>query len=189
MRRPKRDRAMRCLMTVMLILCLVPSLAGGEQVVERQGWKVLTFDVPGMELRGAKDGRTMRATYAKRVGDSGEVKITIYIKSWMAIDTFEKTFRDEKDRARASGESRLRPQLEIPGASKVLSYTDSEPYDAEVIVLYSKDFRCQLSVTSSPDAESRAEMEPTYQQLAKTLRMGGLSPISPIRVEKDDEGK
>lgn len=186
MPRPK-PAAMRWLNIALLIGLLFTNAAFAEQVVERQGWKVLTFDVPGMELRGAKDGRTTRATYARKVGETGEVKINVSIKSWMAIDTFEKTFREEKERARASGETRLRPEIEIPGAGKVLSYTDSEPYDAEVIVLYTKDFRCQLSVTTTSDPESKAEMEPTYQQLAKTLRMGGLSPIAPIRVEKDSD--
>lgn len=171
-----------------LVLCLFSSAPiFAEQVVERQGWKVLTFDVPGMELRGSKDGGTTRATYARKVGETGEVKITIQIKSWLAIDTYEKKFREDKERARASGESRLRPQIEVPGASKVLSYTDTEPYDAEVIVLYTKDFRCQLAVTSSADKESKAEIEPTYQQLTETLRMGGLSPISPIRVESEKD--
>lgn len=169
---------------VALLLLSLSGLAWAEQIVERQGWKVLTFDVPGMELRGSKDGRITRATYAKKVGD-GEVKITVFIKSWLAIDSFESTFREEKTLARASGESRLRKDLQVPGASKVLTYSDSDPYDAEVIVLYTKDFRCQLSITSSSEPEARAEVEPTYQQLAKTLRMGGLSPISPIRVESE----
>jgi hypothetical protein len=66
----------------------------------------------------------------------------------------------------------------------VLAYTDTEPYDAEVIVLYSKDFRCQLTITSSRHPEARAAVEPIYQELAQSLRMGGLSPISPIRVER-----
>lgn len=157
-----------------------------EQIVDRQGWKVLSFDVPGMELRGSKDGRSTRATYAKKVGD-GEVKITVYIKSWMAIDTYEKTFREDRLRARASGESRLRPDIEVPGASKVLTYSSTNPYDAEVIVLYTKDFRCHLTITSSSDKQARAEVEPVYQQLAKTLSMRGLSPISPIRVESEKD--
>lgn len=174
-------------LTIFALFLLFSAPALAQQVVERQGWKVLTFDVPGMELRGSKDGRTTRATYSKKVGETGEIKITVHIKSWLAIDTYEKKFRDDKEGARASGESRLRPQIEVPGASKVLSYTATAPYDAEVIVLYTKDFRCQLSVTSTPDKESKAEVEPTYQQLAKSLRMGGLSPISPIRVESEKD--
>jgi hypothetical protein len=174
---------MRWLLCLMIVLCLAAA-SWGEQVVERQGWKVLTFDVPGMELLGQKDSRITRATYAKKVGD-GEVKITVYIKSWMAIDTFEATYRDEKIRARASGDSRLREAIEIPGASKVLTYSSTAPFEAEVIVLYSKDFRCQLTITGRKDG--LAEVEPTYQQLARTLKMGGLSPISPIRVESQSD--
>jgi hypothetical protein len=168
-----------------LFMLLLTAPLWAEQVVDRQGWKVLTFDVPGMELRGAKDGRSYRATYAKKVGE-GEIKITINIKNWMAIDSFETTFREERDLARASGESRLRETPEIPGAAKVLAYTASNPFDAEVIVLYSKDFRCQLSVTSTPDQEAKAEVEPTYQQLVQTLNLRGMSPISPIRVESKE---
>jgi hypothetical protein len=166
------------------VLILLAAPVSAEQVVERQGWRVLTFDVPGMELRGAKDGRVTRATYGKRVGE-GEIKIHAVIKSWMAIDTFESKYREDKNLARARGASRLRPEIEIPGATKVLTYSDTDPYEAEVIVLYSKDFRCQLTITSSADAAARAEVEPVYQQLVKTLRMGGLSPISPIRMESE----
>lgn len=174
-----------CYLIVVVQMCVV---AHAEQMVERQGWKVLSFDVPGMELRGSKDGRSTRATYAKKVGE-GEVKITVYIKSWMGIDLYEKTYREERTLARASGESRLRPDIEVPGAAKVLTYTSSNPYDAAVIVLYTKDFRCHLSVTSSADKQAKAEVEPVYEQLVKSLTMRGLSPISPIRVEskKDRE--
>ena len=181
--RAKRGR-MRWIWILLCLVTLSAPLWAQPTVVERQGWKVLTFDVPGMELRGAKDGRSFRATYAKVVGE-GEVKITINIKNWMAIDTFETTFREERDLARASGESRLREFPVIPGATKVLAYSGSNPYYAEVIVLYTKDFRCQLSVTASDHQEAKAEVEPTYQQLVKTLSMRGLSPISPVRVESD----
>lgn len=163
-----------------------PGLA--EQVVERQGWKVLSFDVPGMELRGRKESRLTRATYAKKVGE-GEVKIHVTLRSWMGIDTFEKTYREERTRARAAGSSRLRPDLTVPGASQAFAYSETEPYTAEIVVLYTKDFRCQLTVTSSSHPEARAALEPTFQQLLGTLTMRGLSPITPIRVESDSEAE
>ena len=175
---------MRWFRFLLVLALFTPALA--EQVVERQGWKVLSFDVPGMELLGAKDNRLTRATYAKQT-DDGEIKITVLIKSWMAIDTYETTFREEKEAARSSGEARLRPELQVPGAVKVLSYSQTAPYNAAVIILYSKDFRCQLSVTGGKGKEAEAEVESTYQQLAKTLTMRGLSPISPIRVESEND--
>ena len=166
-----------------LLFFLCPS-ASAEQVVERQGWRVLSFDVPGMELLGKKDGRVTRATYGKKVGND-DLKITVYIRSWLAIDKYEKTYREERTLARASGESRLREDFEIPGAGKVLSYTSSAPFEAEVIILYTKDFRCQLMVTGKGQAKS--EVEATYQELKKTLSMKGLSPITPIRVESSQD--
>lgn len=168
---------------LLLVLCgtmILPAV--GEVVVERQGWRVLSFDVPGMELVGKKDGKTTRATYAKKVGE-GEVKISVNIKTWLAIDTFEDTYREERTLLRASPHSRLQQEMEVPGAPKTLTYNSSDPYEAEVVVLYSKDFRCQLTVTSSKHPEAREAIGPTYQQLLATLKMGGLSPISPIRTE------
>ncbi len=156
--------------------------------MERQGWKVLSFDVPGMELRGTKDGRTTRATYGRKLENGeGEVKINVIIKSWLAIDTYESKFREEKTLARASGETRLRKDIDIPGASKVLCYTGTEPYDSEVVILFTKDFRCQLVVTTSPEATAKAQLEPTYQQLIATLNMRGINPIAPIRIESQSE--
>ena len=152
--------------------------------MERQGWRVLSFDVPGMELLGKKDGKITRATYRKKVGDD-DLKITVHIRSWMGIDKFEKTFREEKLYARASAETRLRPEFEVPGAGKVLAYSATAPYESEVIVLYSKDFRCQLVVTGK--GEARAEVEPTYKLLTETLSMKGISRISPIRVESSQD--
>lgn len=185
---------MRTFGLALLLVMLFPLTAWCDQVVERQGWKVLTFDVPGMELRGSKDGRTTRSTYAKKVGEGpGEVKINVTIKSWMAIDTYESKFREDKTLKRASGETRLREDIDIPGATKVLSYTGTAPYDSEVVVLYTKDFRCELVITTSSDKEAKAELEPTFQRLIGTLVMRGLDPISPIRVEskfdKKDESK
>ncbi len=175
---------MRRSLVLLFLSLLTCSPVGAEQVVERQGWRVLSFDVPGMELIGRKDGKVTRATYSKKVGKD-DLKITVYIRSWMAIDKFESTYREEKTLARASGESRLRQEFPVPGAGKVLAYTSTAPFDAEVIVLYSKDFRCQLMVTGKGEAE--AEVEPTYQQLVKSLSMKGLSPISPIRVESSSQ--
>ena len=129
---------MRSLCFLLMFGLFTPAFA--EQVVERQGWKVLTFDIPGMTLAGKKDNRTTRATFSKPVGDSGEVKVTVYVKSWLAIDTFESKFRNEKERARASGESRLRDAVVVPGADKVLTYTSTAPFEGEVVVLYTKDF-------------------------------------------------
>lgn len=175
---------MRCSSLLLLLSLLTCSPVWAEQVVERQGWRVLSFDVPGMELIGRKDGKVTRATYRKKVGQD-DLKITVYIRSWMGIDKFENTYREEKTLARASGESRLRSEFPVPGAGKVLTYTSTAPFEAEVIVLYSKDFRCQLMVTGKGEAE--AEVEPTYQQLVKSLSMKGLSPISPIRVESSQD--
>ena len=108
----------------------------------------------------------------------------------MGIDKFEDTFRDEKDRARASGETRLREAPEVPGASKVLAYTNSEPYDAEVLVLYTKDFRCQLTVSGTKGSkDAQAEVEPIFTQLMKTLTMKGMDPISPIRMESGGDAE
>ena len=168
--------------TLLLIFCSAPVLA--EQVVERQGWRVLSFDVPGMELIGKKDARVTRATFVKKV-DNDDLKITVYIRSWLAIDKYENTFREEKVQARASGESRLRPDIAVPGAGKVLTYTSTAPFEAEVIVLYTKDFRCQLMVTGT--GKAKAEVESTYKQLSETLTMKGLSPIAPIRVESSQD--
>ena len=167
---------------VLCLFCSAPVFA--EQVVERQGWRVLSFDIPGMELIGKKDARVTRATFAKKVGKD-DLKITVYIRSWLAIDKYESTFREEKVLARASGESRLRPDISIPGAGKVLTYTSTAPFEAEVIVLYTKDFRCQLMVTGT--GEAKAEVEATYKQLSETLTMKGLSPIAPIRVESSQD--
>ena len=171
----------------LLLLCLVcffaPSVSA-EQVVERQGWRVLSFDVPGMEMIGSKDGKTTRTTFRKKVG-SDDLKISVTVRAWMGIDKYESTYREEKTLARASGDSRLREEFEVAGAGKVLTYSSTAPFEAEIIVVYSKDFRAQLTVTGR--GEAKAEVEATYQKLKETLTMKGLSPISPIRVESSQD--
>lgn len=166
-----------------LLGCLILAMSvQAEQVVERQGRYVLSFSMPGMELRGQKDGRTTRVTYGQYQGQ-GEIKINVVVRDFLDSSRLETVFREERLRARASGTSRLKESVEIPGASKVLVYSSTDPFDAEVVVLYGRDYRCQLTVTGRGVPFS--EVKAAYERLVVTLSMRAPSIVSPIRIESD----
>lgn len=157
---------MRILITLLILwLCCVPGWA--EQFVEVQGQKLVAFDLPDLEHTGTKDRKVTRATFARDVGE-GKLQLTVRTKRWLKTDP-GLAYRDERNVAREVPTTRIREPIEVPGADKVLMYTATEPYNALVIVLFTADFRCEMMVTGSKEAEE--QMGPTYEQLLKTVRV------------------
>ena len=56
----------------------------------------------------------------------------------------------------------------------------TDPYRGKVIVVYTKDFRCELLITGTDDAEE--QINPTYQQLAESLKVIPRTKIGDVQV-------
>lgn len=172
---------MRTLLLV-LIFGFLASVALAEQSVEHGGRQILTFDVPQVEFKKRREGKITRTYYSNRVGN-GNLKITIKSKGWLSDLVAEKRYQDDRRLKRASQHSRLNDPVEIPGALKTLTYSTSSPFVGQAVIVYTKDFRCELLVTGTNDAGE--QIEPTYQQLLKTLKVVPRTKIGEIRVESD----
>ncbi len=171
----------------LLLLAFICSLpAFGDQVVERQGREILAFDIPDLEPLGYKDGKLTRTSFGRVVGE-GKLKVTVQIKAWVNVDKLDGEYREDKQAQRINQHSRLKDDPIIPGADKALSYSSDDPYPSLVIICYTKDYRCELIVTGTKQAQPL--MESTYQQLLDTLSIETHSAISPIRITPSSEAE
>lgn len=170
-------------LTLIFTLLYFSQLALAQQTIERNGKQVLLFNIDGMQLLGQKDGKVTRASFGKTLGE-GEVKVTAYVRDIASVDAIDKTFREERLWVRASLDSRLRKDpVQIPGAIKVLTYSSTAPFEAEVIVIFSKNHRCQLTVTGNN--VKKEQLEAIYQALLSSLNCRQAGIISPIRINSE----
>lgn len=147
--------------------------------MEHGGRTIVTFDVPQVQFRGTKTGKSTRTYFSNPVGN-GNLKITVTSKGWMSETTAEQRYQDDRRAKRASQYSRLNPEVEIRGALKTLTYTTEDPYVGQAVVIYTPDFRCELLVTGTNEAA--ALVEETYQQLLSTLRVVPRTKIGELEI-------
>lgn len=152
----------------------------GEHKVEHGGRTVVTFDVPQVDFKASKEGKKYTRTFfSKSIGD-GNLKITAKTKGWLSALKAEQRYNDDKRAKRLDQNTRLNESLELPGALKTLTYHSSSPYSAQVVVVYTKDFRCELMVTGTGDAEE--QLLPTYEQLLSTLKVVPRTKIGELQI-------
>lgn len=164
---------------LLLLIILLSSCALAEHVVEHGGRKIVTFDVPEVEYQGTRTGKFTRTFFSSPVG-SGNLKITVQTKGWLSEEKAEERYRDDKTDKREDHYARLHEEPEIPGALKAITYSSSSPYFAKAVVVYTKDFRCELMVTGTEEA---AELiNPTFQKLLKTLQVVPRTKIGDVKV-------
>lgn len=168
---------MKRLIIALVILLVGPTWA--EHVVEHGGRKILTFEAPQVEFRKSKEGKYTRTYFSKKIGQ-GNLKITVTSKGWMSEFKAETRYQADKRDKRNHQGTRLRDDVEVPGAMRTLCYSTSSPYKGEAIVVYTRNFRCELLVTGTEDA--KAEVAPTYKQLLETLRVVPRTNISEIKI-------
>jgi len=162
---------------LLLLLLALPSLA--EHTVSHGGRAIVTFDAPEVQYRGEKEGKETRTFFSNPVG-SGNLKITVRSKGWMSETKAEQRFQDDRHEKRNSQHSRLEVEVEVPGALKTLTFSMSSPYVGKGIIVYTKDFRCELLVTGTEEA---AELiEPTYQQMVETLKVVPRTKIGELKI-------
>jgi hypothetical protein len=161
---------------LVLLLC-IPSLA--DHTVTHGGRAIVTFDVPEVEYRGQKEGKDTRTFFSIPIGN-GNLKITVRSKGWMSELKAEQRYSDDRRDKRRDQEARLEDSVELKGALKTLVYSTSSPYIAKTIVIYTKDFRCELMVTGTEEAG--AQIEPTFEQLVKTLKVVPRTNIGELKI-------
>ena len=166
---------MRSLLLIFL-LCL-PTLA--EHKISHGGRVIVTFDAPQVEYRGQKEGKMTQTFFSHRVGN-GNLKITVRSKGWMSELKAEQRYQDDRRDKRRDQEARLEDSVQIPGALKTLVYSTSSPYVGKTIVIYTKDFRCELLVTGTEEAGE--EIEPTFEQMVKTLEIVPRTKIGELKI-------
>ncbi len=164
-------------LSLLTLLLSYPCLA--DQVIEHGGHKIVSFDLPQLEYRATKTGKTTRTYFSNPVGN-GNLKLTVTTKGWLSEEEAIKRYEDDKKRKRANPETRLHDSKEIPGAMKTLFYSMSSPYRGKVIVVYTKDFRCELLITGTNDAED--QINPTYEQLAESLKVIPRTKIGDLKI-------
>ena len=164
------------ILALILLLC-VPSLA--EHTVTHGGRTIVTFDVPEVEYRGQKEGKDTRTFFSRPVG-YGNLKITVRTKGWMSDLKAEQRYANDRRDKRRDQEARLEDSVEIAGALKTLVYSTSSPYVAKTIIIYTENFRCELMVTGTEEAGE--QIEPTFEQLVKTLKVARRSKIGELQI-------
>lgn len=162
---------------LLLFLLVAPVL--GEQTVAHGGNDIVTFDVPAVQYRGQKSGKVTRTFFSNPVGN-GNLKITVRSKGWMSELVAEKSFEEDKTTKRRNQNMRLGKDPDIPGALKAFTYVMSDPYVAHSVIVYTKDFRCELMVTGTGDAAEL--LEPTFEQLIRTLKVVPRTKIGELKI-------
>lgn len=171
---------MRHLRLFLLILMLATGCLA-EHKIEHGGRNILTFEAPQVDYKATKTGKFTRTFFSRKVGD-GNLKITVKTKGWMDELKAEKRYQDDRHNKRNDQYCRLGDAIEIPGALRTLNYTMSSPYHGRVLVVYTKDFRCELMVTGTKDAEE--QIDPTFEQMAQSVKIGSRSKIGELKVGK-----
>jgi hypothetical protein len=164
---------------ILLLIILISCPAWAEQTIDHGGRTILSFDVPQVEYRSTKEGKVTRTFFSNKVGD-GNLKITAITKGWLSGAKAEERFRDDKRDQRLSQDARLHDPIELPGALKTLTYSTESPYVAEVVVVYTEDYRCEILVTGTNQAAE--QLQPTYQQLLKTLKVIRKNKIGELQI-------
>lgn len=163
-------------------LCLALTLCSlAEHKIEHGGRTLLTFEAPQVDYKATKTGKYTRTFFSRKVGE-GNLKITVKTKGWMGDLKAEKRFQDDRRDKRRSQHARLGDTPEIPGALRTLTYTLSSPYEGRALVVYTKDFRCELLVTGTKEAGK--EIDPTFEELLKTVQVVQRSKIGELQVGK-----
>ncbi|MCA9790958.1 MAG: hypothetical protein KC910_04155 [Candidatus Eremiobacteraeota bacterium] len=151
----------------LLLAMLLVAPAWAELSVEHQGKVLVSFDVPGLEESGRRDGKNSRITYTRSVED-GTLQVTVNVRRWIGIDINKQYYKD-RDSRRENPHSRLVQDIEVAGTKRALAYRTSEPFDGYTLVLYTDDFRCEFLITGSKQAASA--IEPTFNQLLKSVKI------------------
>ncbi|MGE0492236.1 MAG: hypothetical protein AB7S38_23695 [Vulcanimicrobiota bacterium] len=150
---------------VLAMLLVAPAWA--DLPVEHQGKVLVTFDVPGLEESGRRDGKTSRITYTRAIED-GTLQVTVSVRRWLGVDINKQFFKD-RDARRENPHARLVQDIEVEGTKRALAFRTSEPFDGYTLVLYTDDFRCEFLITGSKQASDA--IEPTFQQLVKSVKI------------------
>ena len=61
-----------------------------------------------------------------------------------------------------------------------ITYSTSSPYQAKAVVVYTKDFRCELLVTGTGEAGEL--IAPTFKKLVQTLRVVPRTKIGDVKI-------
>ena len=170
---------MKALLTILLALfCLLPAAA--DHLIEHGGHKIVTFDVPQVDYKATKEGKKYTRTFFSREVGNGNLKITVKTKGWLSELKAEQRYNDDRREKRRDQNARLNEEVEVPGALKTLTYHTTSPYKAQAVVVYTKDFRCEMLVTGTDDAEE--QIMPTYEQLLKTLKVVPRTKIGELQI-------
>ncbi|MCA9781013.1 MAG: hypothetical protein KC800_30045 [Candidatus Eremiobacteraeota bacterium] len=166
-------------MRTLLLLLLLAVPVWAEHTISHGGRDIVIFDAPEVQYRGQKEGKETRTFFSGPVG-SGNLKITVRSKGWMSELKAEQRFQTDRDEKRNSQNTRLEGEVEIPGALKTLTFSMSSPYVGKGIIVYTKDFRCELLVTGTEEAGEL--IEPTYEQVLKTLKVVPRTKIGELKI-------
>lgn len=171
---------MRTLLIILLLLASsFPALA--QHIVEHGGYKILSFEAPNVEYKSTKDGKFTTHHYLGKIGE-GNLRITIKTKGWMSTADAEKRYSADKIDKREEPGTRLTNLKEVDGALKTLTYSTTEPYLGKGVTVYTPNFRADLLVTGTGEAEK--EVDSTYRKLLDTLRVLPRTKIGDIQVDE-----
>ncbi len=170
---------------VLIFLAIATPLVA-EQVVEHQGRPLVTFDLPGFDLRGQRTGKTSTLTYVGQDSLEKRVQVQVKIRGWLGPDKAEKEYREDRMLRRQDPHTRLGEDLVVSGATKALEFRTTQPYEAHVLVIYTNDFRCEFTLTGSE--ATRESREALFSQLRESVKVpkGGLR-LSPEADEPTPE--
>ena len=163
-----KSRAMRFSILALLLIFLSSNVWAEPQTILLRGKPILTFDLPQVDFLKHKEKKRSR-TYFSRTHHGGNLKLVVTAKGWLGADKLEQTYVEEKQRQRAGQYTRLNPDPKIPGARKCYAYFTTAPYKAQIIVLFTDEFRCELRLTGTKGAFQ--EVQPALEQLQKTLKV------------------
>lgn len=171
---------MRGLLTTLFLLALnLPALA--QHVVEHGGYKIFTFEAPNVEYQSTKEGKFTTHHFLGKVGESS-LRVTIKTKGWMSEFEADKRFAADKRDKREDPGARLTSPPNITGTRKTLTYTMTDPYEGKGVTLYTQNFRADILVTGTGEAEK--EIAPTYQMILDTLQVVPRTKIGDIKVDE-----
>lgn len=171
---------------LLLILALLSSSIEAEPIVlEHQGRPAVEFKLDGFELVGSRS-RSQTVHSLQGQGSNGsKIGVQVRMKSWLGEDKALKEYNSLRALRRSDPHSRLVEEPEVPGALKAVWFRKSDPYDAEVLVLFRNELRCELMVTG-PEALP-AEREETLTQIKRSVRLFG--PATPLKIEGDSKAE
>ncbi len=173
-------RPLVCLLFCLLIL--TPTVAE-TFVLEHQDRPAVEFSLDGFELVGS---RTRSQTIHSLVcpdWNGSRVSVQVRLKSWLGEDKAIREYNALRGFRRSDPHSRLVDSPDIPGAVKAAQYRMTDPYQAEVLVLFRNELRCEFMVTGAEALP--ADRREVLDQIKRSVRLFG--PTAPLRIEGADE--